>query len=1053
MKKTIMFTVLVAMLFGIPSCQPDVLDTDKQTITALGLNDGFLLKLNVPGSNINTRTAILTEPGEDFVSVLHLFFFQATGTQSFIDAIELRNDNGSPLDLSLPLQVPLHDTPTLNNNTDYKILIVANADAYVSSVETWLDSFKGVNFSTAIRKQFLLTGFNTTNRIATNYLLMSAEAGKSASQEEVAVTLTRAVVRIDVNFRNGLEHTHELVSASVWNVPQNTSIWDNAYNNYTDLIPNRAFQRIDKVADNIIKGQLYTFENRQNQVSQSDRHTTAVILGIRDRMTQVVSYHRVNVSLPFSGQDLKRNTVHTITVNHVLGEGATGATVEEAEDRAYNNNNSLLQVTVNNTDMDNQGVILIDGDNVLVIPTNRIVFSSEGGSREFTIFTYSPTGNAQLGASALVMEPGLSAVLSGNSLTVSATPSVDGKKGFIELVFGNITARIEVVQTSATVEFLELNVDINDIPVFSNMSNDAMDGNVQVTSSGAWTATIYNPFFNFVGTTPADTRMIEGNNGGTFRLVTAESNSDQHERLGFVIVSLVSNPNINRVLVLSQRGSSKINLYDPADIGMNISDPVVHFTASGTVASGHINTFMIETGKDNLAPTNPISITGANSAHFAYELNGNLLTITSSGHNLLEGTLSATLTIRSDAGIIRTIALTQAMHTLTLSADNITINSIAVTGGTTSNITVSSSYPAWTATITTSGTATDGRNLVNHVVMLQDQNGNSIVPGTEYGALTQLRVVFPKVYYPNREIPITATITVTNGILTRTITATQTKLQPRNFRIRGFNTEATWGGLSSIWGTTTFNMALRNALNAAADGVTSNNTWETVPTNHSMVYVSNYSMINQNWSVVNNWRNRSASGDDPGSATHKLTWMHSCNTLQSALDSYNSATSPLRDGGFAPIKAGEIPFLTTTPFGQLNSVSSLTDTRVYNFLVNRPDNASITSVPTTVRFTVAGQNTVMPTANLPKTAIPVMRQGTTTDAIVVICPVSQLIWVGEAEIFDAPDANASRFMNNLVTFANNAARYGSHFLDLFIDGSDIPAIWDAYWGNNTKVEY
>jgi hypothetical protein len=619
MKKLLFtLTILAALLFA-SSCQSDW-DNGFNGGGTAG-TDGFRLNLNVSNSSINTRMNIPSEEGEDDITMLHLLFFEGSGAQTFVDAVEIKDEDGDPLDLSMPLQVRFHNTPTLNNNTHYKILVVANIDTYLSTnVDTWLSSFNGVDFNTAVSRQLELDGFNASNRIASNRLLMTATVEKPANREDVSVPLVRAVVRLDVEMATRLAAEYTLVSASVWNVPRETSIWNDAHNNYSNIISGRAVQRMDGVVGNTIKGQLYTFGNRQTSVSQNDLHTTAVVLGIEHN--GVINYYRVNVSLPFSGQDLARNTVHNVTVNLVLGDGVKIGdpgitTVEEAERAAYGSNNSLLQVTVNNTDMDSRGVILIDGGNVLVIPTNRIVFSPEGGMREFTIFSYSPDGSARLGVSAITMDTGLLAVLAGNSLTVSATPSVDERKGFIELVFGNIRARIEVIQESSSVEFLELNLNMNDISTFPNgaapgtvipmpmETPDGLPNFVQVTASSEWVATMYNDeYFGFFGTT---NRMIFGdpNINNTFRVQALQENEEMNTRFGFVIVSLVSNPNINRVLVLRQEGTDIVSVFaydDPTEV---LTDARTYFTARGAVVTNRgsgTNKFRITHSEAGLLP-------------------------------------------------------------------------------------------------------------------------------------------------------------------------------------------------------------------------------------------------------------------------------------------------------------------------------------------------------------------------------------------------------------------------------------------------------------------
>ncbi len=63
---------------------------------------------------------------------------------------------------------------------------------------------------------------------------------------------------------------------------------------------------------------------------------------------------------------------------------------------------------------------------------------------------------------------------------------------------------------------------------------------------------------------------------------------------------------------------------------------------------------------------------------------------------------------------------------------------------------------------TMSGVALDGRTLMRHDAVLTDENGDEIDAGSSYPVTQRFRVKFPKLYFPNREIPgIMGVVTVT----------------------------------------------------------------------------------------------------------------------------------------------------------------------------------------------------------------------------------------------------------------------------------------------------
>ena len=394
MKKIFYTLTILTTLFFASSCQSDFWNDDYRgsgnTGTANG--DGFSLRLSVPSGNISTRSTIAPEDGEDVVHSLHLLFFEATGEQAFRGHVTLcPGDYSNTFDLSEMIRVrfdsPLDYAENLNHHTHYTILVVANVDDYVvnsftpyASMAEWLDSFKGMDLNAAINsRQLLVSAFHRgsqnnpdNNIICRNELPMSAIVDRPANVEEVAAPLTRVVVRLDVELHSRVARTHRVVSASVWNVPRYASLWRTPANFPVAQIMRGYVQRVDASNNAYFYdsnrgihgffGGLYTFENRQTRISHGDHHTTAVIIGLREvdengNWVGEPEFHRVNVNLPFSGQNLQRNTVHNIRVNHILGPGTTGVTIAEAEDRAYNRNNSQLQVSINDSDMDDRGVI------------------------------------------------------------------------------------------------------------------------------------------------------------------------------------------------------------------------------------------------------------------------------------------------------------------------------------------------------------------------------------------------------------------------------------------------------------------------------------------------------------------------------------------------------------------------------------------------------------------------------------------------------------------------------------------------------------------------
>ena len=843
MKKILLtFSIILATLFAL-SCQSDWYEIgDNGGGNRPTSGDGFLLRFNVPGSSINTRMAVPSLPGEDDVRSLHVLFFDAT-TNLFVDYMVFRNADGSPLDLSAPIRVQFRDNPLLNHSDEYRLLVVANIGWFLNPYEAnalnnWLTSLNGESFASVKNRTITLNHFNATDfqrRIRYNELLMTAVAETQRAESDVIeVDLVRNVVRVDIELAPRLINAgYQLRSASIWNVPNNTALWNsdlNCFDQLTCIITGRPFQRWAAGQGNT-SFTLYTFPNRQNNISQNDRHTTAAIIGIVRPGTTDATFHRVNISLPFAGQNMERNTVHNITVNRVLGDGAIGAEIDAAEINAYNADRSVLQVSVNQSDMDSQGVILVDGNNVLVLPTNRIVFCPEGGYRDLRIFTYSPDGSARLTVSGIVTPPGMTIILRGTDLYVRVEPGVDFIQGHIELRFGSITARIYVERMSNVVEYLELNLGMTDIERFSNVFPSGVTrlfmstpGNlpdyVQVTSSGEWTARMFNEGFGFyhhINNTPLTTpasgqpNIHGGESGDQFRVAALDVNPANFVRYGFILFSLVSNPNINQVLVVTQQGTDLVEVYEyPA---MVVTDhPMTHFYAGGNVMNrtGQANVICSGTNQFRLAhsgnyqdltvawlPT-PYSSVATMQAQFTYTLasvGGNtILTITANPNQHLGNRIVGRLRITSPFGGEATINMEQGRYNLSPIANPATVG---IEGGTTANITVAATHSIGTgATLVTAPTTT--LSWMATISANNDVWGGTLptvnpTTGNTGGAFA---VTFPRLPLMMIDTSPQETVTITlTGIIdgTRTVTVTQAQRTPRNLYIRS--------GRPNNWGT------------------------------------------------------------------------------------------------------------------------------------------------------------------------------------------------------------------------------------------------------------
>jgi hypothetical protein len=688
MKKTIfLFTIiLAAALFG-TSCLSDDLGGNSNRPV---LERGFFLDLSVENSTPYVRsTGVAAEPGESDVNSLHLLFFEANGGRNFIeyyDASPVGEDEYTapePLRISDPIKVEFAPTSQLNTSTSYRVLIVANIASYVADVDAWLAKFQGLTYDKALETALNLATEEIT-AISQNDLLMSAAVHKEANRDVVQATLTRALARFDVNltaqpnfFSNGNAYTLE--NASVWNAAVSTGIWSDDYNDYSQHTAKFYDVAVSDETPNQLKGSLYAFENVSTRPYTNDKSTTALILGINNGT--VTTYYRVNVTTNNIGQQtLNRNTVYTINVINVLGRGA--ATPEDA----YNSAETLLELSIRDWQMEPTGLFMIDDPYILAIPTNRITFSPDAQTREYRIFTYSPFADTELKMSENLPN-GITATLSGDRLTLTVTESTSNKEGYIEFTFGTLSAAIAVRQTGQNVQYLDLSVGITGIPAFPITANAAWAGNVTVTSSGSWTATLYNEEFKFIRHVSGDDEnpdmLAIGISGETFSVATAEANGNEEARHGFIIVSLDDNPDVSQVLALTQLGSPKIELIP--------GHRAVTFASDGTPNPLGSNIFEVHTtsGLDW-----NVQLYGMGAGHFRIDMDkaNNIVTVFAPpSPQEIDLNAEMHVFIAGMPSVVEIVSLKQLPQVLTLNP--ISVEPIDPTGGITVPITVTSTLP------------------------------------------------------------------------------------------------------------------------------------------------------------------------------------------------------------------------------------------------------------------------------------------------------------------------------------------------------------------------
>jgi hypothetical protein len=1061
MKKIIFTSVilLVAALFG--ACTQDWIDPNPNGNIP---SNTLRLTLAAKGGNIemSTRSLVTPVPGEEDVTRLYLLFFEPSNDRSgaFIDYVKV----DGPLLMHANIDLDLGFNHNLSASNPYNILAIANItdeNRYMGNdgVTAWLARWEGQTEAQVMSQSYAWA--ESGMPINNGELLMSGRVTKARDEYALKMTLTRNVSRFDVV--NNLKNEYDLISVEIRNAYPSSTIWEGSVD-YTDATARlRFFYALDNLAGADVIGGLYAFENRVVVPAQNDIFTTCLIIGLYDKTADRERYFRVNIAPEDNPQSLKRSSSYRVTIRNVGGDGY------KTPELAYAGLSNELDYVINNWDLENDGIIIQDGNSTLAIPSKTVRFGTEGGSLSYSIFVSSISTPAPvLYIRHQTYDPNdgsLNATLDANNvLTVTATPLSPfetERKGTITLSYAGLESTVNVIQSVTENRFLRIHQPDNRTPRFAPFAGLA-SGEIRIEASGPWAARLIMeaPFgFSFSNSGPAQnissvSPLVTENR---FRIYTMIANSQPTIREAFVMVWLEDDPeNSARMFRIIQNAAGGIELYprqtsvtfngmgtDLAQIPNNVTNIFRVYPTTDMVYDSDSDTDVEVYNDWEVA-----GISGPDANKFAifdefkdltYPGGENSVSVKAIGSNLSGRTYNATLRIQlvKDASVYTLIQLAQVSATLSITPN--TFTPVGITGGFSSAITVETDPSlTWSATVATTGTG-GGRSLVRHEAKLVlYPQGTDVVAGAEYPVTQQFRVEFPKVYYPNREIPISATVTVQVASLTGTVTVNQAPLASRGLNV--FNTNNGWGTLQQS-GTDRYFGGFQTAIRQVPGYA-----WQTAfNANTTYLHVGNQSTIPA--SVWTNYATMTAS-----SRWGIMVLTADQNTQGSRLTS--PANSPM-NGRYTIVSNG------ASGSGQPNP--GAVSTKIYQLLMNGPAG----TVPPGTQFLIAGESTRATV--WPATAVSVMRVSTNTShSNLVIDPLNHLIYIGEGQLFNSgvaigagPASGAVRsFLDNLMIYIGNAAKYGTHFTDLMLEPDwALPTgrvaqpspLDDSYWGANAGV--
>ncbi|MCL2561411.1 MAG: hypothetical protein FWE10_03700 [Rikenellaceae bacterium] len=1094
--KRILFslTILAALLFA-GACSSERWHGDgeqsRQGTLRLQVNvEGLALDTGNSGATRSaamTRAMVNAEDGEDLISSLYLMFFEPNDFRQgeLIDWVEVALTEDF---INMNVQTRIADIDLSGTIIDpdaaYHILAVANINdvRYVGdgmTIDMWMNQWDGL---TEDQVMFEARGWVAAGTpIDPNGLLMSGRIVKSAGQTQLNLTLSRTQARLDVV--NNTRETYDLVSATAWNGYPSASVWPGGILDYSSSASRiRRYYGVNNSENETsvsgidglgyllgnIRGGLYVFENQVISPERFDNQSTCLIIGLRKRGETETTYYRANIVHDGNSQVLRRNHAYRLTINSVSGPGAPN------EELAYIGQGNTIEYTIGTWNLDDNGLIVRDDFSILSIPTKLIQVGRETSTSTFSIYTFTSLSDASpLAVRSQTYTPAgnnIRARLDGNTLVIEADPlglDETERRGVIVLSFAGLETSMTIIQSGIADDHLRVFLPDGGLPRFLSFAG-IPSGLLRVEASGTWTAQLYMDGFSF-NAVPNPTnplKMLASTSGlvadNRFRVYTNTINDTGRTRDAFIVVSLNKDPdNYSAVVRLSQSAAGDINLLP--DDQTNVT-----FDGAGNLVvipgASNVDTFIVLPGwvDDNsvIKPwTATIIASGSHSDPSLFSVvsnydatneNNNTVTVSANGVNTFGRQLSAVLRISltADPSTYTDITLFQQPANVALVPNS--VPNVPTVGGQTPAIRVDADASMmWSAVITPDIVwLSDGRTLLHHTATLVDQNGNPLVEGQTYPVSTQFRVRFPKVYYPNRDIPISVKVTVTiGGSMTRILEVAQTPLTSRpvrSFNMRG--NDQSWGLISTASGE--YNQGWTAALATIpgythANGVpsgTTNITTVSVPTDITYLHVvpqqSNTAATNWDWASVHDFIN-------------VRDGFVAIVSQSSSLNAVNNPNSPFRRAGYNNLVYG----VNSTNVHIAETLSS--QTKVYQFLMergNRPLTASQVS-----SFHNDGINTIIP-GPWPVSAVVMMtKTNNANQAQLIIDPENRFLYLGESQVFwnnSNLTGNRDVFLDNLMFYVGNASRYGSHFTDLFIEDGRPgaqPAPWDDWWGDNRLV--
>lgn len=352
MKRNILYHLLLAMLvaFVAAACVDDM--RDNSVFAAEG--GDAMIAFSV--ENVSLTRAIEGQDMESGIDHAYLLFYPSeVAIENAIPLAAVKADVSAANPNALSFKMPL----SLEQDTDYNLLAIANADSYLpegfSSFATYIQAWCNTQSDTKENLHLyhadrILAGdvdcLPMLGRIVGNVPFRFSMQNGNYSVS-TSLSFRRMVARIDVaniissGFRvEGVSLCNWRDAASIVST-SNIGTVRGVLADGGDNSESVSFIPLEDISGfQQLKASIYTFPSAVSESNIGDKESTALIIRAKYSDDSESSFYRVNVGMNGRSAEVKANTKYMITIQSVKGRGAS--TPEEA----YSSTESNLELSV-----------------------------------------------------------------------------------------------------------------------------------------------------------------------------------------------------------------------------------------------------------------------------------------------------------------------------------------------------------------------------------------------------------------------------------------------------------------------------------------------------------------------------------------------------------------------------------------------------------------------------------------------------------------------------------------------------------------------------------